>query len=133
MSTDQATHATPQALGSTEGLGQEPERNQPTNAADAAAGNENAIRHIAYAEGYAAGKAYEREQRISTAIAHGAKFPELTARADLEREIERLRAALQRISTWPHTHDEHLIALRNIARNALWPNGLVTGCRRQSG
>lgn len=35
---------------------------QPTNAEDAAAGNENAIRHTAYANGYADGVAAERKR-----------------------------------------------------------------------
>ena len=65
MSHDQVPEDKPSGpllgLGLIEGLGLAPERDQPTNADDAAAGNENAIRHIAYAEGYAAGKVAERE------------------------------------------------------------------------
>lgn len=37
-------------------------RPQPTNKEDAAEGNVNAIRHIAYSEGYADGVAAERER-----------------------------------------------------------------------
>jgi hypothetical protein len=41
----------------------EQQSHQPTNAQDAAAGNTDAIRHIAYAEGYSDGKAMMKQQR----------------------------------------------------------------------
>ena len=41
---------------------------QTSNAEDAKRGNENAIRHIAYAEGYADGKAAERERIIAALL-----------------------------------------------------------------
>ena len=39
-----------------------------------------------------------------------------------EREWYLRGDALEKIATWPHEHDTHLIALRNIARDALRPN-----------
>ena len=52
-----------------------------------------------------------------------------TAMADVEwnragAHANGLREALKKIATWPHEHDTHLIALRNIARDALRPNAL---------
>lgn len=57
------------------------EKSQPTNKEDAAAGNPNAIRHVAYSEGYSEGallyknRAAKLEKAIREALEQARRYP----------------------------------------------------------